>query len=293
MTALLLLKSLRPRQWIKNGFILIPLLFAQKFFDYPQLLKILQAAAIFCAATGAVYLINDSLDREEDRLHPIKRNRPLAAGLISLPLAVVTAAVLLLLSLLWGIWLQKDFFFVLLAYLSIQFLYNLALKDLVILDVFSVSAGFFLRVTAGAVTIDVPMSRWLIICTILLAIFLSLCKRRHELTTLGKAEAGAHRKVLAQYSAYLLDQMIGVTTAGVLLSYLLYCTSPETVKKFQTDHLIYTFSFVLYGIFRYLYLMHRKKEGGSPERILLSDFPLLCSVFLWGLLSLIITQGVL
>jgi 4-hydroxybenzoate polyprenyltransferase len=293
MTVRLILRSLRPYQWTKNGFVLLPLVFAQKVFDYPQLILSVQAAAIFCAMTGAVYLINDCLDVEEDRNHPVKKYRPLAAGLISIPLAVVTAGVLLSISLAWGFWLQRDLFIVLVTYLAIQFLYNYRLRDVVILDIFCVSSGFFLRVMAGAVTIQVPMSRWLIICAILLAMFLSLCKRRHELLTLGQTEAGSHRKVLSQYSTPLLDQMIGLTTGGVLLSYLLYCTAPDTIEKFQTDRLIYTFPFVLYGIFRYLYLMHQKKEGGSPERILVHDIPMLSTIILWGCLSLLIAGGVL
>lgn len=293
MTVRLVFRSLRPYQWTKNAFILLPLIFAQKVFDYCHLWASLQAVAIFCAMTGAVYLINDCFDVEEDRRHPVKKNRPLAAGLISIPLAAATAGVLLFSSLAWGFWLHKDLFLVLVAYLMIQFLYNYRLRDIVILDVFCVSSGFFLRVIAGAVTIQVPMSRWLIICTILLSMFLTLCKRRHELLILKHTEAGSPRKVLAQYSTHLLDQMIGVTTGGVLLSYLLYCTAPDIINKFQTDRLIYTFPFVLYGIFRYLYLIHQKKEGGSPERILAHDIPMLFDVILWGLLSLLITQGVL
>jgi len=270
---------------------LLPLVFAQKLIDYQHVWAALQAVAIFCAMAGAVYLINDCFDVEEDRRHPVKKNRPVASGLISIRLAAVTAVLLLLTSLAWGFRLHKDFFLVLIAYLIIQFLYNYRLRDIVILDVFCVSAGFFLRVIAGAVTIRVPMSRWLIICTILLSMFLTLCKRRHELFILGHGEAGSPRKVLSQYSMHLLDQMIGVTTGGVLLSYLLYCTAPDVISKFQTDRLIYTFPFVLYGIFRYLYLIHKKKEGGSPEKILAHDIPMLSTVILWGSLSLLITQG--
>ena len=293
MTVRLIFRSLRPYQWTKNSFVLLPLIFAQKLFDYQQLCVSLQAVAIFCAMTGAVYLINDCFDVEEDRRHPVKKHRPLAAGLISIPLAAATAVILLLTSLAWGFWLHKDLFLVLVTYLIIQFLYNYRLRDIVILDVFCVSSGFFLRVIAGAVTIEAPMSRWLIICTILLSMFLTLCKRRHELFTLKHAEAGSPRKVLSQYSMHLLDQMIGVTTGGVLLSYLLYCTAPDVINKYQTDRLIYTFPFVLYGIFRYLYLIHERKEGGSPERILAHDIPMLSTVILWGFLSLLITQGVL
>jgi 4-hydroxybenzoate polyprenyltransferase len=292
-TALLLFHSLRPRQWIKNGFILLPVIFAQQLFDPVKVLASIQAVAVFCSLTGTVYLFNDYLDREEDRRHPVKRLRPLAAGLISPSLALNTALLLLLVSFLWGFYVGKGFFFILLMYLGLQLLYNFWLKDVVILDVFCGAGGFFLRVAAGSVVVRAPMSRWIIICTILIAMFLVLSKRRYELIALGKVEAGKHRKVLAQYSPHLLDQMIAVTTGGVLLSYLLYCTAPETVQKFHTEHMIYTFPLVLYGIFRYLYLIYRKQEGGTPERIILSDHPMLAAVLLWLVFSVLILYGVL
>ncbi|TFG89603.1 MAG: decaprenyl-phosphate phosphoribosyltransferase [Syntrophobacterales bacterium] len=292
-TVFLLFRALRPHQWIKNGFILLPVIFAQPVLDPFNLLIGIQAVAVFCGLTGAVYLLNDYMDREEDRHHPFKRQRPLASGLISPRLALGTAVSLLLISLAGGFYVGRGFFLVLLIYLGVQILYNLWLRDVVILDVFCVAAGFFLRVIAGAVVVSVPMSRWLIICTILIAMFLILSKRRYEVIVLGKIEGEKHRKVLSQYSAHLLDQMIGVTTAGVLLSYLLYCTSPETVQKLRTENMIYTFPFVLYGIFRYLYLIYQKREGGSPERIILSDRPLLASVLLWVVLCVLILNGVL
>ncbi len=292
-TAWLIATSLRPRQWIKNAFILFPAVFAHRLFEPASLTAAIQAVAIFCGLTGAIYLCNDCLDREEDRHHPVKRHRPLAAGQISPVTAVVTASGLLLLCLLWGFCLERGFFFILLIYLGIQVLYNFGLRDTVILDVFCVAGGFFLRVIAGAVVIHAPMSRWIIICTILIAMFLILSKRRYEIITLGKVEAGKHRKVLTFYSPHLLDQMIAVTTGGVLLSYLLYCTAPETVQKFHTENMIYTFPFVLYGIFRYLYLIYQKREGGTPERIILSDHPLLASVLLWLISCALILYGVI
>ena len=288
-----LFKSLRPRQWIKNGFILLPLLFAQKVFHYPSLLQILSVIAIFCLFASAMYLINDLFDLEADRRHPFKRHRPLAAGLISPRTVKVAAALLIVLSLISGAIVGRQFFLVLVTYLTIQLLYNYRLKEMVILDIFSVSAGFFLRVIAGAVAINVMISHWLIICTIMISLFLALAKRRYELVLLGEGDAGNHRMVLSQYSEHLLDQMIGVITAGTLLSYMLYCFSPETIEKFQTDRLIYTFPFVLYGIFRYLYLIHKKNQGGEPDKILVSDLPLLLSVILWGLFCMLIVYGVI
>ena len=292
-TVRLLIQSLRPHQWIKNGFIIIPLPFAQQVFSYPSLIKVVQAVIIFCIMTGGVYLINDLVDLESDRRHPVKRNRPLARGLISPVLAISTAALLLLSSLLWGFFLGNGFFLILLSYLAIQFFYNYRFKETVILDVFCISGGFFLRVMAGCVAIGAVVSHWLIICTILMSMFLALAKRRHELVLLGQLEAGNHRRVLSHYSKNLLDQMIGIITAATLLSYMLYCISPETIRRFQTDHMIYTTPFVLYGIFRYLYLIHQKNEGGSPEKIFLSDFPLLLSVVLWGITCTLIIYRVI
>lgn len=285
-------RSLRPRQWIKNGFVLLPLLFAQELFQIESVLLTIEAVVIFCILSSAVYLINDIADLDEDRNHPEKKYRPLAAGYLSLRLVWMITTALLLTSLLWGVLLGTKFFLILIIYFMIQVVYTFFLKRTVILDVFCISSGFFLRVVAGAVAIQVMISRWLIICTILIAMFLSLAKRRHELTLMGAEDAGNHRKVLSEYTPYLLDQMIGVITAATLLSYMLYCVSPETVEKFNTDRLIYTFPFVLYGIFRYLYLIHKRKQGGAPEKVLLTDLPLMVSVVLWGFCSMLIIYGV-
>ena len=237
-------------------------------------------------------MINDLVDLESDRRHPLKRHRPVARGLISPRLAKQTAAGLLLSSLVWGALCGKGFFLILLAYLAIQCLYNYRLKNTVILDIFCVSAGFFLRVIAGGLAAQVTISHWLIICSILISMFLALAKRRHELVLLGQSDAENHREVLSYYSPHLLDQMIGVMAAATLLSYMLYCISAETIQKFQTDHMIYTFPFVLYGIFRYLYLIHQENQGGTPERLVFSDLPLLLSVLLWALACMLIVYGV-
>lgn len=277
-----IIKSMRPRQWIKNAFVLIPLIFGQKFSDYPSILLSLEAVAIFCLLSGAVYLINDVIDLSADRKHPVKRQRPIAAGLISPGFAIATAILILSLSLISGLFMGKGFLIVLVVYLTIQIAYIFFLKEKVILDIFCISSGFFLRVIAGAVAIHVDISQWLIICTISISMFLSLAKRRNELTLLGVEDAENHRKVLSDYSPYLLDQMIGIITATTLLSYMLYCISPQVIAEFGTDQLIYTFPFVLYGIFRYLFLIHAKGKGGSPEEVLFTDLPLLISVALWG-----------
>lgn len=287
------IQSLRPYQWIKNGFVFLPLIFAKELFDIRSFFTILQATLIFCLLTGAVYLINDISDLESDRNHPRKRYRPLAAGDISVKLAAVVAVVLLLISLLSGYMIGVPFLCILIFYFIFQLGYTFYLKNVVILDVFCISASFLLRILAGAAAIGVSVSNWLIICASLLTIFLALGKRRHEIELLGEDQAHNHRNVLSGYSTYLLDQMILIVTGGAILSYMLYCISPETVEKFQTDHLIYTFPFVLYGIFRYLYLIHKKNRGGSPEKVLVSDLPLLTSVILWGIFCILIIYKVL
>ena len=237
--------SFRPYQWIKNGFVLLPLVFAQKIFDHVSAMESIQAVAVFSMLSSALYMVNDYLDREEDRNHPFKKNRPLAAGLIDPRLILTAAGIFFIISLFWSLLIKPVFFNTLLVYLGLQVLYNVKLRDVVILDLFCVATGFFLRVVAGATVIEVTMSRWLVVCTILIALLLILSKRRHELIMLGVAEPDKHRNVLSSYSALFLDQMIGVTAGAVILSYLLYCTSPETVQKYNTDKMIFTFPFVL------------------------------------------------
>jgi 4-hydroxybenzoate polyprenyltransferase len=288
-----LLSALRPDQWIKNTFVLIPLVFAKQLFCFQGVLKGFTAFVSFCLLSGATYLINDIADLKADRVHPLKKHRPLASGRISTRTAKWTAALLLGLSLLLGSFAGTGFLLVLLIYLAVQFAYNLKLKGVVILDIFCVSAGFFLRVIGGGVAVNVTISNWLIICTISIAIFLTLGKRRSELTLLGTEKACLHRKVFVHYNPHLLDQMITIITAITLLSYMLYCISPQTIIKFQTEHLIYTFPFVLYGIFRYLYLIHKKHQGESPGRVLTSDRPLLLSVVLWGICCVLIIYGLI
>lgn len=252
-----------------------------------RLVQVLAAFLAFCLASGAVYLFNDLRDLEQDRLHPLKQRRPLASGRLSVGAA--RAALLVLGPAALGVaWLVgREFLAVLALYLLIQLLYTLVLKRIVILDVFCIAAGFVLRVLGGAVAIHVDVSRWLVICTIMISLFLGLAKRRHELTLAGE-DATSHREVLAEYSPYLLDQLISVVTAATVLSYTLYTTAPETVAKFGTGNLILTVPFVLYGVFRYLYLIHMKGggaagAGGAPENTLLGDRPLLVNIGLWAL----------
>jgi 4-hydroxybenzoate polyprenyltransferase len=277
---LALLVSLRPSQWTKNLLVFAGLIFSRHLFDLPSVLAACAAFAIFCALSGAVYLVNDIVDRDSDQEHPLKRRRPVAAG--ELPVGVARgAAIVLTLGALTGAFaLGKPFGTIAFGYLALQGLYSWTLKHIVIIDVLGVAVGFVLRAAAGAVAIGVVISHWLFVCTILLALFMALAKRRHELVLLADV-ATSHRRILGEYSPYLLDQMISVVTASTLIAYIFYTISPETAEKFGTPWLGLTIPFPLYGIFRYLYLVHRREGGGSPADLLLTDRPLLACVTLW------------
>jgi 4-hydroxybenzoate polyprenyltransferase len=286
-TAANLLTSVRPGEWIKNTFVFAGLVFSRKLTDPAAVTASLSAFAIFCALAGAVYLINDVSDRDRDRQHPRKRDRPIASGALSSTVALSTAAVLAALSLGAAWTMGPAFGAVATSYLALLGLYSGPLKHIVIIDVLTIAIGFVLRVAAGAVAVDVPMSHWLLVCTILLAMFLGLSKRRHELTLLADGATG-HRRILQEYSPYLLDQMIGVVTASTLMAYVFYAISEETAERFGTSLLGLTIPFPLYGIFRYLYLVHQREGGGSPAELLLNDRPLLACVALWGLAVVVI-----
>ena len=275
-----LFKSIRPQQWLKNLFIFAPLIFSENIFNRSMFLQSLLAFAVFCLLSGALYILNDLKDLEEDRIHPIKSKRPLAAGKLKKRQAITAFVILSFISLLFASLVNEEFLWVCLVYYVLQIAYSFALKHVVILDVFIVASGFFLRVIAGAVAIQVQISPWLLICTTLLALFLALSKRRHEILLLDE-EAMSHRPILKEYSAYLLDQMISVVTASTVIAYCLYTISGETIEKFGTNKLILTVPFVLYGIFRYLYIIHQKAEGGTPETLILKDHPLLLDIILW------------
>jgi 4-hydroxybenzoate polyprenyltransferase len=278
----LLLAAVRPGQWTKNLFVFAGLLFGKRLTDVNAILAAAAAFLIFCGLSGAVYLCNDIADREADRAHPLKRHRPLASGELAPSTALLAAAILFIVSLAGAAFMSAGMAFVSIAYAVLLTLYSVVLKHVVILDVLAISAGFVFRAAAGALAVDVPISEWLLICTTLLALFLALSKRRHELALLA-AGASGHRRILQEYSPYLLDQMIGVVTASTLIAYSVYTISPETQLKFGTSRLGLTIPFVLYGIFRYLYLVHQKQEGGSPSELLAHDRPLLFCVAGWAL----------
>jgi 4-hydroxybenzoate polyprenyltransferase len=278
--ALNLLISLRPAQWTKNLLVFAALVFAEQLFDVRAILLSVATFVIFCALSGVVYLINDIADRHIDREHPLKRRRPIAAGALPVGVAVAAAVVIGSAALIAAFALGWRLGLVAAGYVALQALYSGPLKHVVIIDVLALSIGFVLRAAAGAVAIDVIVSHWLFVCTILLAMFLALAKRRHELILLAEG-AASHRPILGEYSPYLLDQMIGVVTASTMIAYIFYTISPETAEKFGTDLLGLTIPFPLYGIFRYLYLVHRREGGGSPAELLINDRPLLACVILW------------
>lgn len=273
-------KSLRPQQWIKNFFIFAPVIFSRNLLNPSMVLKTAAAFAAFCLIASAHYIFNDIRDLEEDRLHPVKSKRPLASGRLKTGPAVLSCVVIAVLGLAVAATVNGSVLIISAVYLVLQVLYSLRLKHVVILDVFVVAAGFVIRVVAGGLAIEVTISSWLLICTMLLALFLAMGKRRHEIVLL-EGDAANHRPILKEYNTALLDQMISVVTASTLVAYCLYTISEETVAKFGTRKLIYTVPFVLYGIFRYLYLIYLKAEGGSPESLIIKDKPLLLDLFLW------------
>jgi 4-hydroxybenzoate polyprenyltransferase len=276
-----LIRSMRPEQWTKNVIVFAALIFGRRLFDPAAVGLSLAAFLIFCALSSVVYLLNDVSDREADRHHPLKSRRPIASGELEVSAAMIAAGVLGLAGMAAAVWVRLEFALIAAMYVAMFAAYSRWLKHIVILDVLTIAIGFVLRAAAGAVVISVPISQWLLVCTILLALFLGLSKRRHELTGLAGG-ATEHRRILEEYSPYLLDQMIGVVTASTLMAYIIYCTSPETMQKFSTDKLVLTTPFPIYGIFRYLYLVHQRGVG-SPSEVLLTDRPLVICIALWGL----------
>jgi 4-hydroxybenzoate polyprenyltransferase len=280
-----LLRTMRPRQWTKNGVVLIGLVFALELGDPVQLRRGLVAVALFCAFSGAVYIFNDLLDVSKDRLHPTKRLRPLASGRLSPAVAAAAGTTLIVGGLAAAAALSPAFAAVAGGYLLLQAAYVAFLKHAVILDVLALAGGFVLRAVAGAVVVGVPVSPWLYVCTMLLALFLALGKRRQELTLLATDAAG-HRPALEQYTLGLLDQLLQVVTTSLLVAYMLYTFFAENLPR--NHAMMLTIPFVLYGIFRYLYLVHVRGEGGSPEEVLLRDRPIGACVLLWGVAAVAI-----
>ncbi len=278
---LLLFRAARPQQWTKNGFVLAALVFSNRLLDLPLLADALLAAACFCLVSSGTYVFNDILDREADRLHPRKRLRPIASGELAPRVAGLWGGLLLFAGLLLSHSLPLSFNLTLLAYLALQMAYTWWLKHLILLDIFAIALGFVLRTVGGAFAIGVSISSWLVLCALLLALFLGFAKRRHELTLMGE-EARDHRLSLEGYSVPLLDHFLAIIGAAAIVAYSFYTLSPEVEARLGTRHLVLTVPFVLYGILRYLFLVHRREEGGNPSRTLLTDGPLVVSVLLWG-----------
>lgn len=278
---LAIVESMRPKQWVKNLLLFAGLIFSRNLLDPANVLRSLGAFAAFCLLSGAVYIINDLVDREGDRLHPKKRNRPIASGRLETTHAVTAAAVAVAVAVVGGWVLDWRFGATCAGYFVMQIAYSLRLKRVVVLDVMIVALGFLVRAVAGTFVVHVAISPWLFVCTILLALFVAVAKRRHELVFL---EGGGvqHRSVLSKYSETLLDQMIAVATSATVVAYCLYTIAPETVDKFGSRNLIFTFPFVLYAIYRYLYLVYRKDLGGAPEKVFVSDVPMIVAVLLWA-----------
>ncbi|MCX6639323.1 MAG: decaprenyl-phosphate phosphoribosyltransferase [bacterium] len=282
-----LLSAMRPKQWTKNLIIFAGLIFSQNFFHLHFLTLSILAFIAFCLNASSVYLINDLKDIEQDRLHPIKKLRPLPSGRLKSSTAGIASIILALGSLTLAFKLDLRFGLVLAFYWVMMVAYSYKLKHLVIVDILVISTGFIIRAVSGAVVLNVMISRWLIACAIFISLFLILAKRRNEITVLGEG-ATQHRAILNEYGERFLDQMIAVVTACTIISYVLYTVDPGTVEKFHTQSFIFTVPFVIYAIFRYLYLIYQRNLGGRPEVVLLTDRPLLISMFLWIAAAMVI-----
>lgn len=288
-----MLRALRPTQWIKNLIVLGAYFFAR--WDPSQqphiagsaaMLRVAAAALLFCVISSAIYLINDIRDAEADRAHPIKKKRPIAVGEVSVGAAWLTAFLLLVAGLGGSVLLSVSFSLLACGYVALQLAYTFGLKRVALLDVFMIAIGFVLRAMAGALVIDVRISPWLLLCTFLLALFLALCKRRHEKRLFVDNDEQQHREALAGYEENLLDMLIGIAASATVVAYAIYTLSPDTVSRFHTSFLGLTIPFVVFGVFRYLDLVYRHEQGGRPEKVLLADRELIVTVLLYGLAAL-------
>lgn len=275
------IRLIRPQQWIKNLFVLAPLIFSRELFLMQPDLLALRAFCAFCLTASAVYIINDIIDVEADRAHPRKRHRPIAAGTISVPAALFLLLVLIIadILLIWG--MSDQFLLIVGAYFVMNLAYTFKLKEVFLLDVFIIAAGFMLRVLGGAYAISVQVSSWIILCTLFLSLFLGFAKRRGEIIVMQSAGSPPERKVLQHYRVDVIDQMLTITAAGTVISYALYTVAPRTIEIFGTDKLIYTTVFVMYGIFRYMHLIHTTESVENPSAVVTTDFPIIANVFVW------------
>ncbi len=288
-------RAMRPRQWPKNAAVLAAFFFAlgdpTQGVSIRQLAAVIVAAALFCLASSAVYVFNDLLDRERDRMHPVKRRRPIASGELPAGAALALGTALAVAAVTGAVALSPRYAGTLGAYLVLQALYSLALKRVPLVDVIVIAAGFVLRTIAGAQAIRAAISPWLLLCAFLLALFLALCKRRGERRHLGVRERSSARPALTGYGARLLDQLIAIVASATIACYAIYTLWPDTVAKFRTHRLVFTVPFVLFGLFRYLDLVYRREEGGEPEHVLLTDGPTLVNLALYVAAVLAILLG--
>ncbi len=283
----LILESMRPRQWLKNGLIFMAIIFSRNLFEPHALINTIGAFGIFCMVSGSVYIINDAADIHRDREHPLKSQRPIPSGRLSIASAWAAAVIIGVTSLLLAFLINPSFGVITISYFILFNLYSFFLKTIAIIDILTIALGFVIRAAAGALAIEVEISPWLLLCTMLLALFVVLGKRRYEFVMLGE-RADLFRKVLHEYNTIFLDQMIAVVTASTLVAYSFYTISEETIRKLGTKNMEYTIPFVIYGIFRYLYIIYRKEAGGRPEKDILTDIPTILNLFLWGLTVVII-----
>ena len=287
------LKLVRVPQWIKNFFVFVPLLFSQHLFDVDYFSTTLFAFVVFCLASSLIYVINDIIDIEADKAHPTKKNRPLPAGLISKRSALIVAVVLTAVIVILLPQFNKEFLYFVTAFVLLNVLYSFWFKHIVILDVFSIAAGFSIRVLAGAVVISVPISSWLILTTMFISLFLGVMKRHSELILVAENENAPSRKVLSQYSLNFADQMATVAAAGVIICYALYTVSERTVSAFGTENLIYTTPFVVYGIFRFMYLEYISNKGDNTTKIVFSDLQIIFTVLIYTITAVLIIYKII
>ena len=280
-----LLRLMRPYQWVKNAFVFTGLLFGHAWHDPGMASRVVVAFIAFCLVSSTVYIINDIIDLEQDRHHPKKNQRPLVSGQASITSAIILAAALSTLGFGLAYAASKIVLLILVAYALMNIAYSLRLKHVVIMDVFIIATGFMLRILAGTLAVGIPPSQWLLLCGMMVTLFLGFTKRRAEIIALAEDKT-AHRRVLEHYSPVLLDKMIGVTAAGLIMSYSLYTMNPDTIRIHGTSNLIYTVPFVMYGVFRYIYLLHHQSRGGDPSHDLVRDHHLLIVVGAWVMVTI-------
>lgn len=287
------LKLIRLQQWVKNVFVFVPLLFSLHLFDRNYFLTALFAFFIFSLSSSTIYVINDLIDIEADRMHPLKKNRPLPSGAISKLAAVITFIVLLIIIAILLPNFNYDFILCVTSFIVLNVLYTFYFKHIVILDVFSIAAGFTLRVLAGAFVIGVPISSWLLLTTMFISLFLGVMKRHSELTLTPDSNNSSSRKVLAEYSLNFADQMATVAAAGVIICYALYTVAQRTVSVFNTENLIYTTPFVVFGIFRYMYLEYKSNGAENTTKLLATDIAMIVTVIFYIITTVLIIYHII